>query len=319
MKIQISKSRWCGAGAWTLRALLAGALAGCATQSPRSGESVLPPHPVSWQELPAGKVGIVTTSSVPLFRVVYPRNAEDAAEEAATRLFWFDEPPSDEAMALTLSSGGVWLLPNLAVALAAQLGTRLRGISEPRLTAATQSLGRGQEAVDFQGRLARELGAHLGPALGRPWMVVPKPVPPVDADEVRRMTLLQAGTLAWLPDDLTEDAYLDRHEIETILEIGVRDAGLLGRHGVNPNLSLAAEVEVLLIRRRDGVVLARARAAYASRAHKFLRWADRGGRLLQEEFDRGCAELGRELAKGLLASLTKARPGWGAGHLVEIP
>jgi hypothetical protein len=206
-----------------------------------------------------------------------------------------------------------------AASVGAQVVTGLRGVSEPRRMGAAASIGRVEETLDFQGRLAQELSAQLGPDLGRPLVVVPKPVPPIEPGEVRRMASFQAGTLAWLPDNVNGDDYLAGHGVETVLEIRVRDAGLHGRVGVSPDLSLGTEVETRLIRLGDGVVLARASAAYASPTHKFVRWADRGGRLLQEEFDRGCAQLGRELAKGLMDCFAGPPPGSGPGHLVGSP
>lgn len=326
MRTQLTRRVRRATRAWVTRAMLAAGLgiglAGCATHPEGFGRALPGRRQTSWQELPAGTVGIITTSSLPLFRVVYPMNRDDAVEEAASRGFWLGGEPYNQGVQSVLSIplfGLGALGPMAAASVGAQVVTGLRGTSEPRRMGATASIGRVEETVDFQGRLAQELRAHLGPALGRPLVVVPKPVPPIDPGEVRRMASFQAGTLAWLPDNVTGDDYLVGHGVETVLEIRVRDAGLHGRVGVSPDLSLRTEVGTRLIRLGDGVVLARASAAYASPTHKFVRWADRGGRLLQEEFDRGCAQLGRELAKGLMDCFAGPPPGSGTGHLVGSP
>jgi hypothetical protein len=297
-------------------------LAGCATRPEASRSPVPARRTISWQELPAGTVGIITTSALPLFQVVYPMNRDEAVEEAGSRGFWLGGEPYNPGVVALLTVpclGVATLVPMAAASVGAQVVTHCRSIPDQPRMAAMATVQQAELRIDFQVEVARELGSHLGPSLGRPITMVPKPVPPIDAAELRRMASFQTGTLVWLPDNVTADAYLASHGVESILEVRVISAGLRGRVGVNPSLSLGAEVEARLIRRGDGMVLSRARAAYASPARKFPGWADRDGRLLQEEFARGCAQLGRELAKGLMGCFAGPPPGSGPGHLVGSP
>lgn len=326
MKTQVMTSRpWGGVRVWTLGvmpgALLAIGLAGCVTTPRRSWESVLTPHQVAWQELPAGRVGIITTSMVPLFRVEYPLQRDDAVEEAASRGFWLGGEPGNEGVkALWMTGVGVVSLgPMVVSSLMAQGVTHLRVIPEQRRIVAMASLRRAEQGLDVQGQVARELESRLGPALGRPVVAVPKPFPTENAAWVRRRVLLEAGTFAWLPGNTTADAYLASHEIETVLEIRILKAGLSGNPGANPNLKLRIEAESRLIRCRDGMILAHAGAMYASPGHTFLRWAKAEGHLLEEEFARGCANLGEGLTEGLLASFTGPAPSTQPGQVVQTP
>ncbi|MFM1767617.1 MAG: hypothetical protein RJA22_146 [Verrucomicrobiota bacterium] len=325
MKTQVMTSPWGGVRVWTLRvmpgALLAIGLAGCVTAPRRSWESVLTPHQVAWQELPAGRVGIITTSMVPLFRVEYPLQRDDAVEEAASRGFWLGGEPGNEGVkALWLTGVGVVSLgPMVVSSLMAQGVTHMRVIPEQRRIAAMASVRRAEQRLDVQAQVARELESRLGPALGRPVVAVPKPFPTQNAAWVRRRVLLEAGTFAWLPDNISADAYLASHGIETVLEMRVLKAGLSGNPGANPNLALRIEAESRLIRRRDGMVLAHAGAMYASPAHAFLRWARSDGRLLEEEFVRACAHLGEGLAEGLLASFAGPATTTEPAPLVQTP
>jgi hypothetical protein len=312
--------------AWAARAVLAGGLirglGGCATCPEASPPTVPVPRPISWQELPSGAVGIITTSALPLFRVVYPMNRDDAVEEAGSRGFWLGGEPYNEGMValLTVPCFGVaTLVPMAAASVGAQVVTHCRSIPDQPRIAAMATLQRAEQEIDFQGGVARELWSCLGPSLGRPIAMVPKPVPPIDPAEVRKMASFRAGTLAWLPDNITADSYLASHGVETVLEVRVCNAGLRGRPAANPSLSLGAEVEARLVRRGDGMVLSRARAAYASPARKFLGWVDRNGRLLQEEFVRGCAQLGRDLANGIVASFDGPVPATNPAQLVQTP
>ena len=320
MKTQVMTSPWGGVRVWTLSvmpgALLAIGLAGCVTAPRRSWESVLTPHQVAWQELPAGRAGIITASMVPLFRVEYPLQRDDAVEEAASRGFRLGGEPYNKGIkALWMTGVGVVSLgPMVVSSLMAQGVTHMRVIPEQRRMLAIASLRRAEQWLDVQGQVARELESRLGPALGRPVVAVPKPFPTQNAAWVRRRVLLEAGTFAWLPGNTTADAYLASHEIETVLEIRILKAGLSGNPGANPNLVLRIEAESRLIRRRDGMVLAHAGAMHASPAHAFLSWAKSDGRLLEEEFALGCANLGEGLMEGLLVSFTGPAPSREAGQ-----
>lgn len=301
-------------------AVLAGLLvaqAGCATH-------VVPcvpqrSAPLSWAELPPGPIGLITTSTLPLFRVVYPMPRDQAADQGGERAFCLAGRPALIVMMVIPPLTPHAVMAMGAAGVAGNLTGACRGVPEQRLTNYLGSFWRAEGGIDFQRELSGELFRRLERQLGRPLAAVPKPLPPISPAECRRMASLQAGTLAWLPENVTASEYLARVGVETLLEIRLRNPGLRGHAGINPSLSLGADVEVRLIRLRDARVLARATATYDSRTHPFPHWARDEGRALREEFARCCEKLGHELARSLLEAFDGPAPVPPTGNLVLTP
>jgi len=298
---------------------LAHGLAGCVSPS----RPPLPPVPrTSWQELPVGPIGLVTTSTLPIFRVVYPMSREEAATRIYGKVFGLGGEPYNSGVAGLVYdpfSAVPALIVMSGVATAANAIGGLSGVSEERLISSVRSFLRAEAALDFQAQLLRELQSRLDRQLGRPLVTVPKPLPPLSPAECRRMASLQAGTLAWLPENVTASEYLARLGVETLLEIRLSNPGLRGYLGINPSLSLGADVEVRLIRLRDTQVLARAMASYDSRTHKFAHWVRDEGRALREEFGRCCQKLSQDLSLSLLEAFDGPAPLLPTGNLVHTP
>ncbi len=280
-----------------LFAALAVALAGCATHPP-------PAKPVvascNWQDLPRGAVGIVATSSTPTFLVSYPMSKQEASTAAGERGFWLGgEPGNAGAVGLVQGTMGFGLPVLVAGSVLGQAIGAVLGVSNGKLQQAQLSLRKAEATIDFQEALRANVFHRLNGRVPRPLLVVPKPFPPGIENECRKMTCFMAGTLAWVPEKQTRQVYLASQGVESMLEIRVDRPGLRGYNGVNPSLSLGADVEARLVRLSDGRLLANSFAHYSSPVRHFTQWADHDARLLREEFARCCDALSRDMVRGL--------------------
>lgn len=281
----------------SLLVAVAVALAGCATQPQ-------PTKPVaascSWQDLPRGVVGIVATSSTPTFLVSYPMTKQEASKAGGGKGFWIGgEPGNAGAVCLAQGTMGCGFALMVAGSITGQAVGAARGVSADKLQEAQLSLRKAEAAIDFQEALRANVFQRLNGRVPRLLLVVPKPLPPGIENECRTMSCFMAGTLAWVPEGQTRQAYLGGHGVETILEIRVHQPGLRGHSGVNPSLSLGADVEVRMVRLSEGRLLANSFAHYASPGRRFTQWTDDNARLLREEFARCCDALSRDLVSGL--------------------
>ncbi len=300
----------------SLVAALAVALSGCATQPP-------PARPVvasySWHDLPRGAVGIVATSSTPTFLVSYPMSKQEATTAGGKNGFWLGGKPGNAgALCLVQGTMGYGLVVLVAGSVAGQAVGAVRGVSAGKLQQAQLTLRKAEAAIDFQEALRAKVFQRLNGQVPRTVLVVPKPLPPGIESECRTMTCFMAGTLAWVPEYQTRQAYLGGHGVETMLEIRVNEPGLRGHSGVNPSLSLGADVEARLVRLSDGHLLANSFAHYTSAGRRFTQWADDDARLLREEFARCCDALSRDLVRGLTNGAASEPPRFPIGGTLAV-
>jgi hypothetical protein len=226
------------------------------------------------------RVGIVSTSSLPLLRVQWPQSKREALRTV--------EQESDNILgvAAIFWPAAFATVPYLGVQAAS---ASLTGLSEERRQHAVPTFESALPLMLVHEGLRRAVAQQSGQRGLTNLFLVEKPYPPGDRRPFQRMAYFIAATLAWLPPGESANEYLRRLNANAVLELVVSQAALAGQRGNNRPLGFSFEVEARLVRLEDGKLDGRVRLAYAGPRRRFADWMAGEGQSLLEELERAYA------------------------------
>jgi hypothetical protein len=291
-------------------------LIGCATPPPR-----LSPGPHSLPlNVAVGKIGVVSTSTVPWFEYSRPKakGTTNFRSEWGEKGITLGDRKIIEGLvgvAATVPMGCVLLGPPVAAGVAGTVAGAARdawndvtGLSQEDLLAADAVLCRFIQETSFQELLRAQIGGDSRD--GRPLQltVVKKPFPEGQEQEFSKLVSVTAGTLAWVPEGQNPRSYLEAQSIDTILEIRVHQHGLYGKKGTNPELRFLADVEARLIKLGDDSELWCHRFVYQSAPRKYVIWTAENAQALRGELTACCQSIARQIVDDLAPINQQATP-----------
>ncbi len=92
---------------------------------------------------------------------------------------------------------------------------------------------------------------------------------------------------------------LREKELNTVLEVNVKEGGFKEGRGENPRIALFMRVHTRLIRTKDGREIYSREFEHKSSKHRSADWLNMHGHLLREEIDKCFEELPRQMVEGL--------------------
>lgn len=243
-------------------------LAGCSAPSEPLGVRRLASEPPSFH-LPGARVGLVSTSTLPLLRIQWPQSRREALGQVDAEAYH------------VLGTAGAFFPAAVAVApfLSAEaLAAGLGGVSEKKRASGWEAY---QEAMPkaLLPEGLRQAVAQQAEARGvTNLFLVVKPWPQVDPEQFQRMAFFIAGTLTWLPRGVTVTNYLRSQGADAVLELAVSNAALAGKLGRDQPLALSFDLETRLVRFENAALLGRLQLHYQGPSKRFAEWMQDGGR-----------------------------------------
>ena len=214
------------------------------------------------------RVGMISTSSLPLLRIQWPLRRREALGRVA------DETESILYYASVFFPAAFATVPYIS-AQAASAG--VAGLSDAEFQQARQTYEAALPLMLVHDGLRRAVADQ---ARARGWtnyFLVPKPYPPGDRAQFERMAYFIAATLAWVPKETTAPEYLRAQHADLVLELGVHNAALAGQLGTDRPLALSFDLDVRWCRVADNAELSRLQLRYAGRKQRFSEWMAAGG------------------------------------------
>jgi len=104
------------------------------------------------------------------------------------------------------------------------------------------------------------------------------------------------------PDKKFDYSFLASEGIDTVLEIAVLDAGLVGSEEIYPDLQFFMNLRARLIRVGDGERLYGGTLTHKGKRHLYSMWATDNAALLREELKAGCEILSERVVELLFTS-----------------
>ncbi|MBI4660298.1 MAG: hypothetical protein HY735_15795, partial [Verrucomicrobia bacterium] len=236
-----------------------------------------------------GRIGIISTSTLPNLSLQRPLTKNQAAKEAGADFFCLG---GDEELMKTLVVGTAgFAIPALvASGTVGKIAGAGRGVGEKQFRSSDAVLHRTIGELNLQEALRRELQVQAKEATPHPIEIVSKPFPPGQEQQFSQMACVMAGTLAWVPDGQTPATYLTSQRIDTALEIQLVHPAFNGKGTINPQMALNLEVRGRLFRVREGQELYHLALKYRGRERKFAEWAAHDAQPLKDEI-KHCAQV----------------------------
>ncbi len=265
-------------------ALIAAVLAGCAAPAEAPGARRVASDPVpAGFTLPAARVGLVCTSTLPLLRIQWPQSRREALSQVDSEAY------------KVLGTAGAFFPAAIATApyLSAEaLSAEVGGISEKERARNWEAYQDAMPKVLIPEGIRRAVAEQAHACGATNLFLIAKPWPQVEPEQFQRMAFFIAGTLAWLPRGVTATNYLRSQGADSVLELAVSNAALAGKLGRDRPLALSFDLDVRLIRIEDAAVQGRLQLRYQGPAKRFVEWMRNGGEPFLEELQsayRTCA------------------------------
>ncbi len=271
---------------------------GCAIRR-TSGFTQINAPPISQQVLAnLGKVGIISTSSVPKLSIQRPLSKDNAmlAARADSEKIWAH---CHDNMVGWFGFND-WNIEGLATifitpivlpkSLIEQTVGGIKGVPATKLERSDLALTKLAGEVDLQEALRAKVSQQARTLSDSPLVVVEKPFPPGAEREFSRMSCVMAGTLAWLPNGQSPEYYLTSRGIDTALEIELVYPVLKASGIINPSMAFNAEVRARLVQVRGGKELYACSMNYRSAEKKFTEWASNDAEPLRKEIENFCEQ-----------------------------
>jgi hypothetical protein len=235
-----------------------------------------------------GRVGIVSTSTVPKLALQRPLVKEQATRlgrETAARM-WADDDRRLEQLQRTPGIDALLMATVTPVSLVRQTVGQVKGVPVAKYKAADDALSKLATEVNIQEALRGEVLRQAQEMTTHPIVLVKKPFPPGAEHEFSRMSGVMSGTLAWLPEGQAPGYYLRSQGIDTVLEIRLLHPALTGDGEINPPMAFNLEAQASLLEAQDGRELYLFSMKYESPKRKFTDWAANDAQPLREELQR---------------------------------
>ncbi|MBI2948027.1 MAG: hypothetical protein HYY23_10285 [Verrucomicrobia bacterium] len=279
-----------------------------------------------------GKVGIISTSTLPHIAVQRPlskkKAALEACDDAQQILNDYGSPfallvngPMNFArgrrpIEADGGAGGTILGPiadaalrsgaavistpiGIGVGLGGQAYGAAHGLSDKALRATDNAVTRAVTEAHPQDSLRAEVLRQAQQRTTHPIALVKKPFPAGEEEMFSQMACVMAGTLAWVPEGQTPAYYLTSQGIDTALEIQLLHPALNGQGTINPPMALSMDVRASLIRVRDREPLYSFAMNYRGPERKFAEWAAHNAQSLREELERCCQTVAATIVEQL--------------------
>lgn len=262
-----------------------------------------------------GCVGVIATSTIPTrIQLQYPLTKDQGADYArhcAQQIVAADAADLDRVLANPIL-GAIATAAIIPTSVAGQTVNGFRGLTVAQLNATAQTLDTLVNGINLQEALRENVASRVQSLTAQPTRLVQKALPLGNAAECAQMSCFMAGTLAWIPDHQTPAYYLRNQNVDTALEIAVRNPRLCGADVVNPALALHLEARATLIRVETMDAIYSVSVRYDGGARQFAQWAAHDGAAFRREIE-SCVQL---VSAALVDHL--AVPAWTQSPPIEL-